>query len=53
MPRSAAVNVPGERFRIRIGTTFEGDLELDNFDPQGERKCLYPGSAISIPLRHR
>lgn len=40
--------VSGEKFRIRIGATFEGDLALDNIDPQGERKRLYPPSAEQV-----
>lgn len=40
--------VSGEKFRIRIGATFEGDLALDNIDPQGERKRLYPSSAEQV-----
>lgn len=38
----------GEKFRIRIGATFEGDLTLDNIDPQGGRKRLYPASAEQV-----
>lgn len=38
----------GEKFRIRIGATFEGDLALDNIDPQGGRKRLYPPSAEQV-----
>lgn len=40
--------VSGEKFRIRIGATFEGDLALDNIDPQGERKRLYPPSTEQV-----
>ncbi|WP_435627050.1 DUF4384 domain-containing protein [Candidatus Ferrigenium straubiae] len=40
--------VSGEKFRIRIGATFEGELTLDNIDPQGERKRLYPSSAEQV-----
>lgn len=40
--------VSGEKFRIRIGATFGGDLALDNIDPQGERKRLYPSSAEQV-----
>lgn len=38
----------GEKFRIRIGATFEGDLSLDNINPQGERSRLYPANAELI-----
>lgn len=40
--------VSGEKFRIRIGATFEGDLALDNIDPQGARKRLYPSSTEQV-----
>ncbi len=40
--------VSGEKFRIRIGATFEGELTLDNVDPQGVRKRLYPPSAEQV-----
>lgn len=40
--------VSGERFRIRIGSTFEGELTLDNIDPHGERKRLYPASPEQV-----
>ncbi len=32
----------GEKFRIRIGTTFDSELTLDNVDPHGTRVHLYP-----------
>ncbi len=32
----------GEKFRIRIGTTFDSELTLDNVDPHGIREHLYP-----------
>jgi hypothetical protein len=38
----------GEKFRIRIGATFEGDLSFDNINPQGERSRLYPANAEQI-----
>jgi len=38
----------GEKFRIRIGATFGGDLSLDNIDPQGSRSRLYPALAEQI-----
>lgn len=38
----------GEKFRIRIGATFDGELSLDNINPQGERSRLYPAQANQI-----
>jgi hypothetical protein len=38
----------GEKFRIRIGATFDGDLSLDNINPQGERSRLYPANEQQI-----
>jgi hypothetical protein len=38
----------GEKFRIRIGATFDGELSLDNINPQGERSRLYPAQAEQI-----
>ncbi|OGS91949.1 MAG: hypothetical protein A2Z95_03485 [Gallionellales bacterium GWA2_60_18] len=38
----------GEKFRIRLGSTFEGELSLDNIDPQGKRSRLYPADAGQI-----
>jgi hypothetical protein len=35
----------GEKFRIRIGATFDGDLSIDNVDPQG--------NAVAQSLVHR
>lgn len=37
----------GEKFRIRIGATFEGDLTIDNIDPHGTRSRLYPADAAA------
>ena len=38
----------GEKFRIRIGSTFDGELSLDNINPQLERSRLYPAHAEQI-----
>lgn len=38
----------GEKFRIRIGATFNGELLLDNITPQGERNRLYPENAGQV-----
>lgn len=38
----------GEKFRIRIGATFDGELSLDNINPQGERSRLYPAQTDQI-----
>lgn len=37
-----------ERFRIRLGATFDGELALDNIDPQGKRERLYPANAGQV-----
>ena len=38
----------GEKFRIRLGATFEGELTLDNINPHGERSRLYPADAGQV-----
>lgn len=38
----------GEKFRIRIGATFEGELSFDNINPHGERSRLYPADVEQI-----
>lgn len=38
----------GEKFRIRIGATFDGELSLDNINPQGERSRLYPANTEQV-----
>ena len=38
----------GEKFRIRVGATFAGELSFDNIDPQGKRSRLYPAHAEQI-----
>lgn len=38
----------GEKFRIRIGATFDGELSLDNINPQAERHRLYPPNTEQV-----
>jgi hypothetical protein len=38
----------GEKFRIRIGATFDSELSLDNIDPKNSRSRLYPEDATQI-----
>jgi len=38
----------GEKFRIRMGATFDGELSLDNINPQAERNRLYPANAEQV-----
>ena len=38
----------GEKFRIRIGSTFGGDFSLDNINPHGERSRLYPADSGQV-----
>lgn len=38
----------GEKFRIRIGATFDGELTLDNINPQGQRDRLYPANTGQV-----
>lgn len=38
----------GEKFRLRIGTTFDGELSLDNINPQGKRDRLYPANVGQV-----
>jgi hypothetical protein len=35
----------GERFKLRVVSTFAGELTIENINPRGERKQVYPGSA--------
>lgn len=32
----------GERFKVRVVSTFAGELTIDNINPAGERKHIYP-----------
>ncbi len=38
----------GEKFRLRLGATFEGDLTVDNIHPDGRRNRLYPVDAAQV-----
>jgi hypothetical protein len=41
----------GEKFRLRLGATFDGELSVDNINPAGKRDRLYPvdtGQVIKI-----
>lgn len=38
----------GEKFRIRIGATFDGELSFDNINPKGKRERLYPANAEQV-----
>jgi hypothetical protein len=35
----------GERFKVRVVSTFAGELTLENINPGGERKHIYPAKA--------
>lgn len=42
----------GENFRLRIISTFEGELVIENVNPMGERRQIYPPQAqqvVAIP----
>ena len=32
----------GERFKLRVVATFTGDMKIENINPRGERKHIYP-----------
>lgn len=32
----------GERFKLRVVSTFTGDMKIENINPKGERKLIYP-----------
>ena len=41
----------GERFKLRVLATFNGQLQIDNINPKGERRQIYPaepGSVVSL-----
>jgi len=38
----------GEKFRIRMGSTFNGELSIDNVNPRNERSHLYPAQADQV-----
>jgi len=38
----------GERFKLRVVSTFSGVLAIDNINPRGERKQIYPASREDV-----
>ncbi len=38
----------GERFKLRVVSTFAGELALENINPKGERRHLYPPKAEHV-----
>ena len=42
----------GEKFKLRVVSTFEGLVAIDNINPKGEQKRLYPdgSNVVAIPL---
>lgn len=38
----------GERFKLRVISTFGGELSLENINPRGERKQIYPARADEV-----
>jgi hypothetical protein len=38
----------GERFKVRVVSTFGGLLVIDNINPKGERKQIYPAGADAV-----
>lgn len=38
----------GEKFRIRMGATFNGELSIDNVNPHKERSHLYPDRSDQV-----
>jgi hypothetical protein len=38
----------GDRFKLRVLPTFDGLLVIDNINPRGERKQIYPAQAKSV-----
>jgi hypothetical protein len=38
----------GERFKIRVVSTFAGELVLENINPRGERRQIYPAAANQV-----
>lgn len=38
----------GEKFRIRVGSTFDAELSIDNIDPHHERSHLYPARSDQV-----
>jgi hypothetical protein len=46
-PVTAGFNT-GERFKLRVLPTFDGMLVIDNINPKGERKQIYPPQADHV-----
>lgn len=40
--------VTGERFKLRVVSTFDGELAIENINPRGERRQIYPQRAADI-----
>lgn len=40
--------VTGERFKLRVVSTFDGELAIENINPRGERRQIYPKRAADI-----
>lgn len=38
----------GERFKLRVVSTFAGELTLENINPRGERRHVYPGKTDQV-----
>lgn len=38
----------GERFKLRIVSTFGGELTIENINPRGERRQIYPAGADQV-----
>lgn len=38
----------GERFKLRVLSTFGGELTIDNINPRGERRQIYPPRADQV-----
>lgn len=40
--------VTGERFKLRVVSTFDGELAVENINPRGERRQIYPPRGADI-----
>ena len=40
--------VTGERFKLRVVSTFDGELAVENINPRGERRQIYPPQGSNI-----
>jgi len=38
----------GERFKLRVLSTFGGELTIENINPRGERRQIFPGRADQV-----